>query len=180
VTGETELIDRLRNGDRDAFDTIFRRWYPPLVRVAEGMLHDRAAAEEIVQDVMFGLWQHRSRFSTQGSPQGYLFRATRNRALNYLRHQKVRRASEPRLMLESAAAPSAETQLEEDQIDAAVRQAVATLPERCREVFELSRMHGLKYAEIAQALDISVKTVETQMGKALRVLRERLAGFLDR
>ena len=68
--------------------------------------------------------------------------------------------------------------LVDEEMDVAVRQAVAELPERCREVFELSRVRGLRYAEIATALEISVKTVEAQMGKALRLLRERLAPWL--
>ncbi|MBI2615354.1 MAG: sigma-70 family RNA polymerase sigma factor, partial [Gemmatimonadetes bacterium] len=74
--------------------------------------------------------------------------------------------------------PPADRDLLEQEMDVALAQAVAQLPDRCREAFELSRLHGLKYAEIAQVLEISVKTVEAQMGKAIRVLRERLAPWL--
>jgi RNA polymerase sigma-70 factor (ECF subfamily) len=146
--------------------------------MAESMTRDRATAEEIVQDVMLGLWRRRETFSAEGSPQGYLFRATRNRALNQLRHQKIQRQTEPHLQTRTAVHAVAESALAEQEIQAAVQRAVADLPERCREVFELSRVHGLKYSEIAETLDISIKTVETQMGKALRVLRERLAVWL--
>ena len=147
---DRELLARLRDGDESAFDAIFRAWYAPLVRMAEGMLRQRAVAEEVVQDVMLELWRRRETLAPDGSPQAYLFQATRNRALA------------------------------EAEIDVAVKSAIATLPPRCREVFELSRMHGLKYAEIAQTLGVSVKAVEAQMGKALRTLRERLAPWLPR
>ena len=70
---DRELLDRLRGGDQQAFDTIFRTWYAPLVRLAEGMLRDRAVAEEVVQDVMLELWRRREVLAAEGSPQAYLF-----------------------------------------------------------------------------------------------------------
>ena len=90
------------------------------------------------------------------------------------------RAAEPYAAAETTLAPRADRDLADHQIDAAVRAAINELPPRCREVFELSRIHGLKYAEIAETLGISQKTVEAQMGKALRVMRERLAPWLPR
>jgi RNA polymerase sigma-70 factor (ECF subfamily) len=175
---DRELLDRLRDGDAEAFDAIFRAHYAHLVGVAEGMLGDRAAAEEIAQEVMLELWRRRESITLEVSLRAYLFRATRNRALNYIRHERVARRSQPHLVPERAAAPIADAELVQQEIDTALREAMAELPARCREVFELSRVHGLRYAEIARALDISVKTVEAQMGKALRVLRERLAPWL--
>jgi len=175
---EQELLARLRAGDADAFDAIFRSLYPPLVGLAEGMLRQRAVAEETVQDVMLELWRRRESLVLEESLRAYLFRAVRNRALNHLRHEKVERRGEPFAAGESSSPPSAQDALEEEEIDAALREAVGALPERCREVFELSRVRGLRYAEIAAAMGISVKTVEAQMGKALRLLRERLAPWL--
>ena len=175
---DRELLARLRDGDERAFDAIFRAWYAPLVRMAEGMLRQRAVAEEVVQDVMLELWRRRETLSPDGSPQAYLFQATRNRALNHLRHVRVEERGETNAAAELTMPASADRSLAEGEIDVAVREAIATLPPRCREVFELSRMHGLKYAEIAQTLGVSVKAVEAQMGKALRTLRERLAPWL--
>jgi RNA polymerase sigma-70 factor (ECF subfamily) len=175
---EQELLARLRAGDADAFDAIFRSLYPPLVGLAEGMLRQRAVAEETVQDVLLELWRRRESLVLEESLRAYLFRAVRNRALNHLRHEKVERRGEPFAAGESSWPPSAQDALEEEEIDAALREAVDALPERCREVFELSRVRGLRYAEIAAAMGISVKTVEAQMGKALRLLRERLAPWL--
>lgn len=175
---ERELLARIRQGDEAAFDAIFRAQYPPLVGMAEGMLRSRAVAEEIVQDVMLELWRRRESLPVEESLRAYLFRATRNRALNHLRHSRVEREGQPHAagpIAEPARAPST---LIEEEIDVALREAIDDLPERCREVFELSRVHGLRYAEIAATLGISVKTVEAQMGKALRMLRERLAAWL--
>jgi len=172
------LLDSLRQGDRSAFDSIFRTFYAPLVGTAESMVRDRAVAEELVQDVMLELWRRHESLTVEESLRAYLYRATRNRALNHLRHEKVKREAEPYVTGEPAALPSAPLRLVEEEIDEAVRQAVAALPERCREVFELSRVHGLKYSEIARTLGISVKGVEAQMGRALRELRLRLAPWL--
>ena len=175
---DSELLARLKRGDTSAFDTIFRTWYGPLVGTAERMLRDRAVAEELVQDVMLELWRRRETLSADGSAQAYLFQATRNRVLNHLRHLRIEQRSEPEIRGEGASSPHADSALVHEELDVAVQKAVQSLPDRCREVFELSRVHGLKYAEIAKTLGISVKTVEAQMGKALRTLRERLAAWL--
>jgi RNA polymerase sigma-70 factor (ECF subfamily) len=173
-----ELLARLRRGDEGAFDAVFRAYYGALVGLAEGMLRHRAVAEEVVQDVMLELWRRRETLAVEESLRAYLFQATRNRALNHLRHRKVEHRGEPHARGESVTPAAADALLAEEEIDVAVRRAVAGLPDRCREVFELSRVHGLTYAEIARTLGISVKTVEAQMGKALKVLREKLGAYL--
>lgn len=175
---DRELLDRLRQGDRDAFDTIFRAHYPSVVAVAERIAGERAVGEEVGQDVMLELWRRRETVSVEESLRAYLVRAARNRALNHLRHERMKVRTAPFAAGETVTAPEAPARLAEAEIDAAVREAVSTLPERCREVFELSRGAGLRYAEIADTMGISVKTVEAQMGKALRILRERLASWL--
>ena len=173
------LLSLIRQGDQGAFDTLFRAHYAALVRHAEGMLRRRDVAEELVQDVMLELWRRRETLVVDDSVRAYLFRATRNRALNHLRHEAIVRRSEPALVPDPESRPQADAVLVDAELDIAIRRAVAELPERCREVFELSRMRGLRYSEIATTLGISVKTVEAQMGKALRVLRERLAPWLS-
>ena len=176
---DLQLLERIRAGDSDAFDTMFRANYAGLVGSAERMLGRRDVAEEIVQDVMLELWRRRETLVVDDSLRGYLFRATRNRALNHLRHGAIERKAEPELIADrTESGSSAHAALVEEEIEVAVRRAVADLPDRCREVFELSRVHGLRYAEIATTLGISVKTVEAQMGKALRILRERLAQWM--
>ena len=176
---EIHLLERIRAGDSDAFDTVFRANYAALVGSAERILGRRDVAEEIVQDVMLELWRRRETLAVEDSLRGYLFRATRNRSLNHLRHGAIEKRAEPELAANRAeSGSSAHAALVEEEIEVAVKRAVADLPARCREVFELSRVHGLRYSEIATTLGISVKTVEAQMGKALRLLRERLAQWL--
>ena len=127
---------------------------------------------------MLELWRRRESLARDSSPQAYLFQSTRNRALNHVRHERVERRGEPDAVGLAAVSATAPAQLIEEEIEVALKSAVSGLPARCREVFELSRTHGLRYAEIATVLGISVKTVEAQMGKALRILRKRLAPWL--
>jgi RNA polymerase sigma-70 factor (ECF subfamily) len=175
---DRELLEGLRAGSRTAFDAIFRQQYATLVGSAVSILHDRSAAEDVVQDVMLELWRRRESLIIETTLRSYLFRATRNRSLNRIRHEQVERRAEPLLAQDPFLNPAADRRVHEREIASAVRSAVAELPTRCREVFELSRVHGLKYAEIADVMSISIKTVEAQMGKALRLIRERLAPWL--
>lgn len=175
---DRELLARLRAGETSAFDAIFRANYALLVRVAESMLRERAMAEEIVQDVMLELWRRREALEVTESVRGYLLQATRNRSLNALRHRAIEKRSEPQLIEGTARGTPTDSAARESEIAAALQGAISELPDRCRQVFELSRVEGLKYAEIATRLGISVKTVEVQMGKALRILRERLRPWL--
>jgi RNA polymerase sigma-70 factor, ECF subfamily len=173
-----ELLDRLRKGDEAAFDAIFRAWYPSLVRASESIVRSRAVAEEIVQDVMLELWKRRESLADNSSPQAYLFQSTRNRSLNHVRHARVEKQGEPFATRPESVDAIAHSHIVEDEMRAAMERAIDGLPERCREIFELSRIRGLKYLEIAAMLGISVKTVEAQMGKALRILREELSPWL--
>jgi len=178
VADDRELLARLRAGETSAFDAIFRANYPILVRVAEAMLRERAMAEEIAQDVMLELWRRRDSLDVTDSVRGYLLQATRNRTLNALRHRAIERKSEPHVIDGIGHLPPTDAAAREGEIEVALQSAIADLPDRCRQIFELSRVEGLKYAEIAIRLGISVKTVEVQMGKALRILRERLKAWL--
>jgi RNA polymerase sigma-70 factor (ECF subfamily) len=173
-----ELLEQLRHDSEAAFDAIFRAYYARLVHLAQTMLRERAPAEELAQDVMLELWRRRDSLTVDTSLHGYLFRATRNRTLNYLRHEKVVQRGSVYAAQETTAPAAGERGLVEAEIDVDLQKAMNDLPPRCREIFELSRVHGLKYAEIAATLDISIKTVEAQMGKALRIMREKLAKWL--
>lgn len=177
---ERALQERIRGGDEGAFDAVFRDNYAHLVRMAESIVRERAIAEEIAQDVMLELWRRRETIEVEQSFRAYLLRSTRNRALNLVRHQKIvtREATIAAAAAETARAQSAEDEMLGTELERAVRQAISDLPDRTREVFQLSRERGLKYSEIALVLDISVKTVEKRMGLALAELRDRLAQWL--
>lgn len=175
---ERELQERIRAGDEGAFDLVFRTHYAHLVRMAESMVSERALAEEIVQEVMLELWRRRESLDVEQTFRAYLVRSTRNRALNDIRHQRIVAREAATAAIESPNAPSAEEEMLGVELEQAVREAIDGLPENCREVFQLSRDQGLRYAEIAAALEISVKTVEKRMGQALSELRERLAPWV--
>jgi RNA polymerase sigma-70 factor, ECF subfamily len=172
------LLAGLRAGDQSAFDIIFRTHYARLVGFTQSILRERALAEEVVQDLMLELWRRRESVELQESIRTYLFQGARNRALNHIRHARVEERAEPYMREDEAVDPRADADVVEGEIEDAVRAAVGGLPARCREVFELSRVHGLRYSEIAATMGISVKTVETQMGKALQILRGKLAAWL--
>jgi RNA polymerase sigma-70 factor (ECF subfamily) len=174
------LLQKIQAGDEGAYDSAFRTWYPVLVRVANALLQDADAAEEVAQEVMLELWRRRHALDADMTLAAYLLRSVRNRSLNHLRHLRVRRKSAGDVEALYEAPVGADQPIVAQELADAARQAVAQLPPRCREIFELSRVHGMRYAQIAEALDISPKTVEAQMGKALRILRERLAAWLPK
>ncbi|MEO6525885.1 MAG: sigma-70 family RNA polymerase sigma factor [Gemmatimonadaceae bacterium] len=175
--GESELLARLREGDAEAYASIFREHYSWLVLSANRLLGERALAEEVAQDVMLELWRRRAALTLTGPLRAYLHQSTRNRALNHLRHVRTVRLSEP-FIRPPTRAPHADAGAVSHELAAAARDAVSQLSAPQREVFEMSRKDGLTYPEIASALSISVKTVEARMGRALRHLRERLAPWL--
>jgi RNA polymerase sigma-70 factor (ECF subfamily) len=157
---------------------VFRTHYPHLVRMGESIVHERALAEEVAQEVMLELWRRRDSLQVEQGFRAYLMRATRNRALNHVRHQQVVAREAAAAALDPRSSPSGEDEMLSGELELAIRDAIDQLPEKSREVFQLSREHGLKYIEIASTLDISVKTVEKRMGIALAHLRDRLAAWL--
>ncbi|HMS03595.1 MAG TPA: RNA polymerase sigma-70 factor [Gemmatimonadaceae bacterium] len=175
---EREVVTRLVAGDDAAYAAVFRMWYAPLVRFVEALLRQRDEAEEVVQEVMLELWHHREALDPERPVQAWLFRSARNRALNVVRHRRVRERSAPHLTAMAGEAAPSDEALVEGELAATVHEALAELPPRCREVFELSRTHGLRNAEIAARLGVSVKAVEAHIGRALRTMRERLRPWL--
>lgn len=178
LSDDRECITRLTQGDEAAYALVFRTWYAPLVRFAEALLRQRDEAEEVAHEVMLELWNRRAQLDPERPVQAWLFRAARNRALNVVRHRKVVQQSEPVIAsLTRENAPS-DARVVARELEAALHEAIADLPPRCREVFVLSRRDGLRNSEIATQLGISVKGVEGQIGRALRALRERLRPWL--
>jgi RNA polymerase sigma-70 factor, ECF subfamily len=173
-------LSKLREGDHAAFDAIFRQWYAPVVRTAARVVHDAGVAEELAQEVFLELWRRREQFPDGSSVPGYLFQSVRNRALNHLRHLKVQQKSESFVQALAEPGEEADADAQAGELEGAIRDAIEALPPRTREVFLLSRERNLRYAEIAELLDISVKAVEANMSRALRQLRDRLAPFLTR
>jgi RNA polymerase sigma-70 factor (ECF subfamily) len=172
---EPEWLAGIRDGSVAAFEGVFRKYFTRLCAVAYAYVGSPEAAEEIVQELFLKLWRQRESLQITDNLQAYLFRAARNASLNHLKHRRVELQWRAREQAgDPPAAPAADAALTEGELSRALAAAIDALPERCRLVFTMSRRQGLSYAEIAEALGISIKTVEVQIGRALKTLRERV------
>ncbi|GAA4362014.1 RNA polymerase sigma-70 factor [Hymenobacter saemangeumensis] len=174
-------LAQLRRHDEAAWmETVFKAYYAPLGQVAYRVVRDKQVAEDLLQDVFLRLWQGRAALPDILSYRAYLTRATLNSALRYQQRSQRQVAWDeaPPETTAAPVAPEALAALHQHDTEAAVAAALDRLPPQCRVVFELSRYEEMSYQQIAEALEISPKTVENQMGKALRVLRGVLASTL--
>ena len=173
------LVAAVRRGDRGAFDAIYGAHSQPLIGFIRDRVGSHEVAEDILHDLFLNIWSRFDTWDVYGDLRTYLFSAARNHVWSHYAKLKVRRAhaDEEKATADAGAPPTVDERLEAEQLSAAVDRWIAELPDRRREVFELSRYGHLTYDEIASRLGISVKTVETQMSRALRHLRDRLAAF---
>ena len=161
------------------FENLFRSFFPGLVLFALKYVPDHDTAKEIVHTVFLNLWQKRSGLDTRSSLKSYLFTSVYNRCLNFIRDQKKFDRDETLMeRLDSSEFADGSDLLEAQEMEQKIFEALGELPPKCREVFMLNRFEGLKYAEISERLEISIKTVEAQISKALRLLREKLIEYL--
>ena len=163
--------------DKATFEALFRTHYAPLTSFAMRYVSEVAAAEEIVQDVFFKFWKKSANIVIHASEKAYLFGAVRNTCLNYLKHQKTVQ-EHLTFAKENQAKTEISHPLEVEELENRIQAAVQKLPEKCREIFLMSRTDSKTYKEIAAHLSLSIKTVENQMGKALRIMREELKDYL--
>jgi RNA polymerase sigma-70 factor, ECF subfamily len=176
---ENDLIVRLKAGDQTAFELLFHFYYSGLVMYSTQFTADRMDAEEIVQDFFVRFWQKHQQILLTDSLKGYLFLSVKNSCLNYLKHKKV----EERYIQKMVELSSRHIAYDPDlylasELQEKVKNAIDLLPEKCREIFIMSRIQGLKNEEIATNLNISKRTVETQISKALKVLRVELKDYI--
>jgi RNA polymerase sigma-70 factor (family 1) len=168
-----EIAGRIRNGDIGQFESLFRSSYVSLVRYAMTLVRDHDTAEEIVQDLFTRLWQDKEKLKIESSLNAYLFRSVYNKCLHYIDHNKVieQHAKEvSRRHSESHEDPF--DILHYKEIQDRITHILERLPEKCGKIFYMNRFEGLKYREIASKLSISIKTVEANMGKALKEFRK--------
>lgn len=168
-------LARVRAGEREAFEQLFRCWYGRLASYAATLTRSRDGAEDVVQDLFVTLWNKRESLPELEKLPAYLHRATRNRALNQLRSQRTAGKWLATQDADPATPAVAESALIGQEVANRVQAALAALAPRSREVFLLNRDQGLTYVAIAETLGISVKTVETLMSRSLKALRTSLA-----
>jgi len=177
---EKELIERVQQGDQTAFELLFRFYYPGLVVYANQFTVDRNEAEEIVQDFFVRFWQKHSHIKPSESLKNYFFSCVKNSSLNLLKHKKIEinYIRELQQLSESENLTYHPDLFIVSELQEKIENAIALLPEKCREVFIMSRIQGLKNEEIASILDLSKRTVETQISKAMKVMRIELKDYL--
>ena len=174
-----QLLNTLRAGDITAFEMIFKTYYQPLCNYAYSFVQDREEAEEIVQSTFLSVWDKREDLAIHTGVKPYLYAMVRNASLNLLKHQKIKQQhATTELAVAEKSVESVTRTVMASELEDRISNALNKLPEQCRLVFKLSRFEELKYAEIAEHLNISIKTVENQMGKALKIMREQLKDYL--
>jgi RNA polymerase sigma-70 factor (ECF subfamily) len=174
------LAMRIKLGDEQAFELLFRKFNVRLCVFANKFLNDPEEAQEVVQSVFVKIWEGRDEIDPEDSLKSYIFKIVQNFSLNKLRRKKVesRYVEIYKLVYIEQQEYSAHDSLLARELEENITHSIGKLPTECRKVFELSRNEGLKYREIADTLNISVKTVEAQMSKALRSLRIELSDYL--
>lgn len=176
---EHQAIQGLAEGDITAFEMLFRTYYQPLCHYAYSFLRDKEDAEEIVQSTFLLVWERKETLEIRTSVKPYLYAMVRNACLNVLKHQRIKERHATETMAVAAHSDESVSQLiAANELELRIKEAMDELPEQCRLVFKLSRFEELKYAEIAEQLNISIKTVENHMGKALKIMREKLKDYL--
>lgn len=174
-----QLITTLKSGDITAFEMLFRTYYQPLCNYAYTFVQDRDEAEEIVQSTFLNVWEKRDNLSIHTGVKPYLYAMVRNASLNVLKHEKIKQQHVTmELAVAERSVESVTRTVMASELETKIYKAMDKLPEQCRLVFKLSRFEELKYSEIAEQLDISIKTVENQMGKALKIMRDQLRDYL--
>jgi RNA polymerase sigma-70 factor, ECF subfamily len=163
------------NRDLQSYEKLFRELFKPLCGFSMKYVGDLDEARNLVHEVFITVWEKYDTLPPDTNFRSYLFTSVRNRSLNYLRDKKKHIALDH--VVENTFSES-DTTLEASELEKEIETAIHSLPEKCRQIFEMNRVEGLKYAEIADKLGLSIKTVEAQMSKALSVLRERLREFL--
>jgi len=183
------LVHRIQRGDSAAFESLFRRYYEALCGFVEARIGESSTSEDLVQDIFLNLWRRRKDLDPETTVKTYLFGAARNESIDYRKHRRVRNDWEEeernaQSSVDTVPGPARQIRgpvenAEQRQLREELQKGIEDLPSRRREVYILSRRHGLTYEEIAAVMDISPKTVDNQMVEALRSLRKRLQSYVS-
>lgn len=177
MENDKHLFQQIKKGDKKSFEKLFKTYYAPLCLFARQYILDPDDSEEAVQSFFLKLWDDRKKIAITTSVKSYLFGSVKNRCLNYIKHQKIKQAHQSEVIKSAKIESNSSSFLLEVDLMKKIEASINSLPPKRREIFILSKEHGLKYREIAEKLGISIKTVETQMGHALKDLREQLKDY---
>ena len=175
----TPTLENKSTLDKITFEQLFRDYFKPLTAFAKKYVGDIESAKEIVHEVFFNLWVKKETIDPTKAVKSYLYTSTYNRSLNFIRdNRKFDKNAKRETTPNSESIWNFTDHMVTLELEEKINKTINLMPEKCREVFLLSRFEGLKYSEIAEKLNISVKTVESQMSKALMVLRENLKEYI--
>jgi len=177
---EDNIFQNIKQGNIDSFEVLFRTHYSELCNYAFRYIRDKDNAEEIVQDLFYKLWEKKEAIVIRSSVRSYLYRSVYNNTMMLIR-EKNKRKTTNKLPENSAMIPGDEPdqQMQTSELDEVVQSTLSAMPQKVRRIFEMSRFEGLKYKEIASKLLISIKTVEANMGKALKLFRDNLKEYYE-
>jgi len=181
-----DTIDR-RDAPKDEYEKVYAMYFPKLVRFCQAYLLSPEEAENLVQDIFLYLWEHSELLDTLNNKNAFFFAMAKNRCIDYLRKQtQIQDRQHPLSELEEkelklnlySLQAFDESKISETEIEDIVQNAINSLPERCREIFILSRIQGLRHKQIAKKLNITVNTIESQIAIALRKLKHELRHYI--
>ncbi|MFA8436601.1 MAG: RNA polymerase sigma-70 factor [Marinifilaceae bacterium] len=175
---EQKIVQKIQQGNLQEFERTFRNFYPLLCHYATSFLKESHVAEEVVQELFYQIWKQRQKLEIHTSLKAYLYRSTYHNCMQFLRKKKQESKYEDYLKHQPQESSSPLESLNEKEIYDIVQDTLVDLPDRCSQIFRMSRFEGLKYQEIAEKLSISVKTVEANMGKALKAFRNNLKDYV--
>lgn len=170
----------IKRGNIKVFENMFREYYQGLCAYSMKYVKDIDKAQELVQDVFYNIWKKRDELNVTSSLKSYIYRSVYNKSLQYLQHQNIERKYEQYIKTSNVNYPT--NPLEEvnaKELDTLIKSTYEAMPEKTRTIFNMSRVEGLKYHEIAEKLSVSVKTVEAYMGKALKLFRSSLKEYMS-
>ena len=176
---ETMLLEKLKNDDQSAFTIIFTKYYQDLVQFSYNYTRNQDASEEIVEEVFLKLWENRKFLVIHSSLKSFLLKTVQNRSIDNLRHATITHKYAS-LVLEHPLLSENDTEnyILHSELEANFKHALDKIPAQFAEAFRMSRIESLNYKEIAQKLNVSVRTVEVRVSKALSLLKEELKDFL--
>jgi RNA polymerase sigma-70 factor, ECF subfamily len=172
------LFTQVKNNDAKAFEHLFKTYYASLSHYACAYVHDQDEAEEIVQDIFVKIWEKKEEITIVTSLKSYLYQAVKNKCLNYIRNKKTQHTHLTIIDRPEFENPQTIGEINASELNDKLYEALEELPPKCKQIFQMSRLDGMKHKEIADKLELKVKTIENQIGIALKILRSHLTEFL--
>jgi RNA polymerase sigma-70 factor (family 1) len=171
------MTEELGTCNLQTYEQVFHKYYDSLVQYANTIIRDTAESEDIVQQVFITLWEKKETINVHTSLRAMLYKSVYNASLNKIKQQKVRYKYANEYQTENSTEDSS-NMIQEKELQQRIDEAIETLPTQCAKIFKMSRYEELKYKEIAESLNLSIKTIENQMGKALKLMRDNLKDYL--